>query len=246
MTLATLDAPSAERIYHENDPDMPEELRNLIVRVLTKHIENSTNPHFTRLLNYLWERCMLLCPDEEVKNQLALLMMQEVGHGVITWRILKGLGIDKVEAPIDKFQYAFNIPLDTWCDVCYFQGLTDRVGVYVGENWGGVPYEPMRSVAPQLHSEELFHANLGYKNLAKHCQTPEGLAESQTLIGKWWPAALDMFGRSTSRASEGYVKWGIQKKSNAELRQQYIDDTRPLLEKLGIKVPDDRANRRFE
>ena len=54
-----------------------------------------------------------------------------------------------------------------------------------------------------------------------------------------------MFGRSTSRASEGYVKWGIQKKGNEDLRQQYIADTRPLLEKIGITVPDDTANRRF-
>jgi 1,2-phenylacetyl-CoA epoxidase catalytic subunit len=103
----------------------------------------------------------------------------------------------------------------------------------------------MRSVAPQLHSEELFHANLGYKNLAKHCKKPEGLAEANELIKKWWPAALDMFGRSTSTASAAYVKWGIQKQGNEELRQQYIADTRPLLAKIGIQVPDDLANRRF-
>jgi 1,2-phenylacetyl-CoA epoxidase catalytic subunit len=233
------------RIYQENDADLPDELRTLITKVLTKHIENSTNPHFTALLNHLWERCMTLCPDEETKDQLALLMMQEVGHGVITWRILKGFGIHKVDVPVDKYQYAFNLPIDTWCDLCYFQALTDRVGVYVGENWGDVPYEPMRSVAPQLHSEELFHANLGYKNLAKHCKTPEGLAEAQQLIHKWWPAALDMFGRSGSTASAGYVKWGIQKMGNAALRQQYIADTRPLLARIGIEVPDDELNRRY-
>lgn len=237
--------PIAGRVYHENDPDMPEELSTLIVKVLTKHIENSTNPHFMKLLNYLWERCMTLCPDEETKDQLALLMMQEVGHGVITWRILKGFGVHKVDVAVDKYQYAFNIPIDTWCDLCYFQALTDRVGVYVGENWGDVPYEPMRKVAPQLHSEELFHCNLGYKNLAKHCKTAAGLAEANELIHKWWPAALDMFGQSRSGASSAYVKWGIQKKGNAEMREQYIKDTRPLLEKIGIKVPDDMANRRF-
>ena len=64
------------RIYQENDPDLPDELRNLIVNVLTKHVENSTNPHFSNLLNHLWERCMTLCPDEETKDQLALLMMK--------------------------------------------------------------------------------------------------------------------------------------------------------------------------
>lgn len=237
--------PRLNRVYKQDDPDLPDELRQLIIHVLTKHIENSTNPHFTTLLCRLWERCLTLCPDEETKDQLALLMMQEVGHGVISWRILKGFGIDKVEVPIDKYQYAFNLPIETWGDMCYFHTLTDRVGVYVGENWGDVPYEPMRSVAPQLHSEEVFHANLGYKNLARLCKTREGLAQANELVHKWWPAALDMFGRSTSRASEGYVKWGIQKKGNEELRQQYIADTRPLLAKLGIAVPDDAANRRF-
>jgi 1,2-phenylacetyl-CoA epoxidase catalytic subunit len=103
----------------------------------------------------------------------------------------------------------------------------------------------MRKVAPQLHSEELFHCNLGYKNLAKHCKTAAGLAEANELIHKWWPAALDMFGQSRSGASSAYVKWGIQKKGNAEMREQYIKDTRPLLEKIGIKVPDDMVNRRF-
>jgi len=119
------------------------------------------------------------------------------------------------------------------------------VGTYVGENWGDVPYEPMRAVAPQLHSEELFHCNLGYKNLVKHCKTPEGLAEANELIKKWWPAALDMFGRSSSKSSEVYLKWGIQRKGNEELRQQYIRETRPLLEKIGVTVPVDTANRRF-
>jgi len=238
-------APTQDRVYLENDPELPDELRELVIRSLTKHIENSTNPHFTRLINHLWERCMTLCPDEETKDQLALLMMQEVGHGVITWRILKGFGIDKVNVPIEAYQYAFDLPIVTWCDLCYFHALTDRVGVYVGENWGGVPYEPMRKVAPQLHSEEQFHANLGYKNLSKFCRTKEGLAEANELIRKWWPAALDMFGRSTSKASAGYVKWGIQKKGNEELRQQYIADTRPMLEKIGIRVPNDMENRRF-
>lgn len=235
-------APDA-RVYVENDPDLPEELRTLLVRVLTKHMENSTNPHYVNLLNKLWDRCMSLPPDEEQKVPLAKLMMQEAEHGVITARILKGLGIDKVDDPID--QYLFELPIETWCDLCYFHALADRVGMYIGENWGDVPYEPLRRVSPRLHKEEVFHASLGYANLKRICETEEGLAEAQKLIGKWWPAALDMFGNSGSRFSEKYVKWGIRQKGNEELRQDYISDTRPMLEELGIEVPDDTANRRF-
>jgi 1,2-phenylacetyl-CoA epoxidase catalytic subunit len=54
-----------------------------------------------------------------------------------------------------------------------------------------------------------------------------------------------MFGRSDSAFSDAYVKWGLRRHNNEELRQQYIADTRPMLEKLGIEVPADTTNRRF-
>jgi 1,2-phenylacetyl-CoA epoxidase catalytic subunit len=240
---ATAVASRHPRVFKENDPELPEELATLLKRALTKHLENCSNPHYTKLMVHLWDRCMNLAPDVETTKLLAKLMMQEVEHGVITAQILRGLGIEKVEDPID--QYLFELPIDTWCDLCYFHALGDRVGMYVGENWGDVPYEPLRAVAPKLHRDEVFHATLGYQNLTKHCQTPAGLAEANRLIHKWWPAALDMFGTSGSTFSEKYVKWGIRQKGNEELRRQYIADTRPMLEKIGIKVPDDAANRRF-
>ena len=239
---AVMDRPST-RIYKEHDPDLPDELRTLLVRVMSKHLENVTNPHYDAIMIKLWERCMTLAPDPEAKRLLAKLMMQEVEHGVITANILKGLGVDKIETPIE--QYLFHLPLDSWCDLCYFHALGDRVGMYVGENWGDVPYEPLRSVAPRLHRDETFHATLGYQNLTALCQTPEGKAQAQELIHKWWPAALDMFGTSESRFSEKYVRWGIRQAGNEELRKQYITDTRPMLEKLGLVVPDDKANRQY-
>ena len=54
-----------------------------------------------------------------------------------------------------------------------------------------------------------------------------------------------MFGASGSTFSDKYVKWGIRTSGNEDLRRQYIADTRPMMEKLGIEVPDDKANRRF-
>jgi ring-1,2-phenylacetyl-CoA epoxidase subunit PaaA len=240
MTTERFDS---EEIFDENDPRMPEELRDLLVRVLTKHLENTTNPHYLELMKKLWNACIVLCPSEEQKVPLAQLMSEEIEHGVITARILRGLGVDRVDEPIG--QYLFHLPIDTWCDLCLFHALGDRVGMYVGENWGDVPYAPLRRVAPKLHKDETGHATLGFRNLKRHCQTDEGLREANELIHKWWPAALDMFGASDSRFSERYVRWGIRHKGNEELRQDYIRDTRPMLEGIGIRVPDDAANRRF-
>ena len=117
--------------------------------------------------------------------------------------------------------------------------------MYIGETWEGVPYRPLLDVAPRLHKDELFHCTLGMRNLRLVCSTPDGLDEANELAEKWWPAALDMFGRSDSAFTEAYVRWGLRQKNNADLRRQYIDETMPLLLELGIEVPANRLNRRF-
>ena len=241
MSTATLDRD--QKIWEQGDPDLPEELRELLVRMLSYHIENSTNPHFNDLMTMLWDRCLTLPTDQRTKGALVKLMEQEVQHGIITAEILAGLGVDKVDRPIE--QYAFRLPIDTFCDLAYFHGLIDRVGVYIGETWEGVPYRPLLDVAPRLHKDELFHCTLGMRNLRLVCSTPDGLDEANELAEKWWPAALDMFGRSDSAFTEAYVRWGLRQKNNADLRRQYIDETMPLLLELGIEVPANRLNRRF-
>ena len=211
--------------------------------MLTHHVENSTNPHYNELLTMLWDRCLNLPPDQHSKSALTKLMQQEVEHGVINANILAGLGVDRVDRPIE--QYAFRLPIDTFVDLCFFHALGDRVGVYIGETWEGVPYAPLLEVAPQLHKDELFHCTLGLRNLRLACSTPEGLEEANELIKKWWPAVLDMFGRSDSAFGDAYVRWGLRQKNNADLRRQYIEETKPLLEEIGIVVPANRLNRRF-
>jgi ring-1,2-phenylacetyl-CoA epoxidase subunit PaaA len=232
-----------QRVFSEGDPELPIELRDLLVRILTHHIENASNPHYSDLMSRLWDRCMHLPPDLDVKAPLACLMQQEVEHGLINAQILKGLGVDRVNEPLR--QYAFYQPIETFCDLAYFHGLIDRVGMYIGETWDGVPYEPLLRVAKKLHNEETFHANLGMQNLRQICSTPDGLAEANERIHKWWPTALDMFGRSDSEFAEAYVRWGVRKDSNMGLRARFVADTKPMLTKLGIQVPEDRINRRY-
>lgn len=59
------------------------------------------------------------------------------------------------------------------------------------------------------------------------------------------PHTYNSDGASGSTHSSKYVQWGIRKKGNEELRNEFIRDTRPMLAEIGIEVPDERANRRF-
>lgn len=173
----------SQRVCREGDTDIPGEFRELLVRMLGHHLENSTNPHYTARLSNLCDKCMTLAPNERLKTTFAKLMVQEVEHGVIIARILEGLGVGRVDAPIKL--YLLHLPIDTFCDLAFFHGLGDQVGCYIGETWEGVPYEPLLSGAERLHKDEIFHAALGLSNLKRVCSTPEGLEEANEKIEIW-------------------------------------------------------------
>ena len=55
----------------------------------------------------------------------------------------------------------------------------------------------------------------------------------------WWPSLM-MFGPKDedSPNTEQSMKWKIKRKTNDELRQQFVDITVPQADYLGLKMPD--------
>ncbi len=237
--------PARPRMYKQTDTDMPPEFRAFLIKLLKYgHVENNGNSNYRKLLGDLARAGFSYAPNEKFLLIESEIVRQEVEHGQIVADLVRSLGEDPTtDAPIK--QYLFSIPLESWVDIAWFHGIGDRVGLYVGIEWVGSTYEPLSKVAPRLEKEERFHAAMGIKYIKEHIKTPKGRMEAQEGLHKWWPAVLDMFGRSDSENSKTYVKWGIKSKSNEELRQKYIKDTVPILEHLGLTVPDHRANRRF-
>src|SRR5258708_29987764 len=67
----------------------------------------------------------------------------------------------------------------------------------------------------------------------------------QRAVDFWYLTGLDMFGRSESRRADRYRFWGLKRRTNAEARQQYIAEVNPLLESMGLHVPDPLAGRKY-
>lgn len=238
-------APSTRTVYKKDDPNMPQEFRDMLVHLLlNEHLENNGNTEYRKILANIANAGLRFAPHSRAMEIEAEIVRQEVAHGRICAEILEGLGANpNKDVPIK--QYAFHIPLEDWIDLAWFHALIDRVGLYVGVEWVGSPYEPLAEASPQLEADEIFHTKSGFLHLREICATPEGKAAAQERLHKWWPAALDMFGRSTSTNSSIYVKWGIKQHSNEELRRKYIAEAVPEIERLGLVVPDPLANRRF-
>ena len=238
-------AAAEPRVWKRNDPAMPDEFRQMLVKLLlNEHLENNGNPEYRKILANIANAGLRFAPHGRAMEIEAEIVRQEVSHGQIVADLLEGLGVDPNQNMPIK-QYAFHIALEDWIDLAWFHALIDRVGLYVGIEWTGSPYEPLARVSPQLEADEEFHTKAGFLHLEEICATPEGKAAVQERLKKWWPAALDMFGRSSSVNSPVYVKWGIKMHTNEQLRQQYIAGAVPEIEKLALEVPDNLANRRF-
>jgi 1,2-phenylacetyl-CoA epoxidase catalytic subunit len=245
MSAPAAPAPSPQQIYKQGDPSMPEEFRQMLVKLLLDaHLENNGNPEYRKILGNIASAGLRYAPHGRAMEIEAEIVKQEVNHGKIVAELIEGLGANPNQYREIK-QYAFHIPLEDWLDLAWFHALIDRVGLYVGIEMTGAPYEPLAKVAPDLEGDEEFHTRAGFMHLKEICATPEGKAAAEERLKKWWPAALDMFGRSTSKNAPLYVKWGIKTLDNEALRQKYIAEAIPEIKKLGLQVPDNLANRRF-
>jgi ring-1,2-phenylacetyl-CoA epoxidase subunit PaaA len=93
----------------------------------------------------------------------------------------------------------------------------------------------------RICKEESFHQRQGYEimmTLAKG--TPAQKKMAQDALNRWWWPSLMMFGPTDDHSpnSAQSMKWKIKRKSNDELRQEFIDKTVPQAEYLGLSIPD--------
>jgi ring-1,2-phenylacetyl-CoA epoxidase subunit PaaA len=64
-------------------------------------------------------------------------------------------------------------------------------------------------------------------------------------LAKWYPAGLDMFGKSGSTRQFDYVKWGLRRRTNEQMRDEFTAEVNGLLTKLEIPIPNPTTGRRY-
>ena len=240
MTTAT----RPPQTYEAGDP-LPDEYRELLYRVLKVAADTETSLLFPET-DYL-KKIIDLAPTPEDKLRITRLYWEELNHGYLFYKLWQELGVTPTAEDYKGTRqvYFADTPFDTWADVALMNTLTDRVGLYQYRQMEGCSYLPLSRIVPKIARDEVGHATLGYNNLKTLCQDPKGKVEAQRLLFKWYPVALDMFGRSESKRDKRYIEWGLKKLTNAELRQSYLQEVNPLLQGLGLEPPPETYNRKF-
>ena len=235
---------AAARTYKRNDPAMPEEFRQLLIKLLTEHLENNGNVEYRKVLANIANAGLRFAPHGRAMEIEAEIVRQEVAHGQIVADLLAGLGADPNQNRPIK-QYAFHIPLEDWLDLAWFHALIDRVGLYVGVEWVGSPYEPLATVSPQLEADEEFHTKAGFRHLQGNLCDARGQGGGAGAVEEVVAGSAGHVRPLDLRELAGLCQMGNQDAQQRGSAPEIHRRGGAGDQEAGLDVPDNLANRRF-
>lgn len=224
---------------------MPEEYQQLLARVLTIQADCEIGgPH-------LYVKDMLLTAPTKV-NQLivARTAAEEMDHYRKIAVLAGEIGVDTsflLSIPNQKrYLEAFRGLISSWEDFAVFGFLIDRVGRFQLEEFLDCSYLPLNRILPEILKEEMGHVGFGTNQTADMAlRGGEQKEKIQRSIDFWYVKALDMFGRSDSERSNRYCHWGLKRRSNTQARREFQQEVEPLIQQMGLVVPDSVAGRQY-
>ena len=221
---------------------MPEDYRKNLIRQISQHAHSEI---IGQLPEANW---ITRAPSLRSKLILLAKVQDEGGHGLYLYTATETLGISRDELlnnlHIGKAKYSsiFNYPTLTWADVGAIGWLVDGAAIMNQVMLQRASYGPYARAMVRVCKEESFHQRQGYEIMTKLAfGTPEQKEMAQDALNRWWFPTLMMFGPPDSKSSnsEKAIKWRIKRETNDQLRQKFVNQTKPQADYLGLTIPDD-------
>ena len=220
---------------------MPDGYRNHLIRQMSQHAHSEVigmQPEGNWITR---------APSLRAKMILLAKVQDEAGHGLYLYSACETLGISRQELVKQlhdekaKYSSIFNYPTLTWADMGAIGWLVDGAAIVNQVSLQRTSYGPYSRAMIKICKEESFHQRQGYEIMAEMAKgTPEQKAMAQDALNRfWWPSIM-MFGPQDSESprSGNAMKWKIKRKTNDELRQNFIDKTVGQAEVIGLTIPD--------
>lgn len=186
-------------------------------------------------------------PSLKRKAILIAKVQDEAGHGLYLYSAAETLGTSRDQMVADlhsgkaKYSSIFNYPTLTWADMGAVGWLVDGAAILNQVMLCRTSYGPYARAMVRICKEESFHQRQGFDTLLVLSKgTPEQRAMCQDAINRWWWPSLMMFGPKDSEStnSDQSMKWKIKRKTNDELRQQFVDMIAEQIKLLDMTLPD--------
>lgn len=220
---------------------MPEAYRKTNLRQISQHAHSEV---VGMLPEGNW---ISRAPSLKRKAILIAKVQDEGGHGLYLYAAAETLGtsreqmIDDLLSGKAKYSSIFNYPTLTWADMGAVGWLVDGAAILNQVMLCRTSYGPYARAMVRICKEESFHQRQGFEALLVLSKgTKEQRAMCQDAINRWWWPSLMMFGPKDSEStnSDLSMKWKIKRKTNDELRQNFVDMIAEQIKLLGMTLPD--------
>jgi ring-1,2-phenylacetyl-CoA epoxidase subunit PaaA len=222
---------------------MPDDYRKTLIRQISQHAHSEIigmQPEANWILR---------APTLRRKIGLLSKVQDEAGHGLYLYSAAETLGISRDElyqqllTGSAKYSSIFNYPTLSWADIGAIGWLVDGAAIMNQVMLCRNSYGPYARAMVKICKEESFHQRQGYEMLISLSRgNQEQKKMLQDAVDRWWWPALMMFGPNDSESihSQKSMEWKIKRKTNDELRQDFVDATVPQADYLGVKLPDEK------
>lgn len=177
------------------------------------------------------------------------IIQDELGHAHIAYRVLEELGVDRDwlmyerEPHEFRYPYAFDIPLDSWVELCVANALYDQAGfTLLGDVFENTSFGPWKRGLVKVSKEETFHLLHGRRWMKRIVQSgDEGRQLVQKAVDWMFPLTVEWFGLPDNlKTHSGQLDYKMKGLTNDQLRQTWMDAVVPFCESIGMKVPAHR------
>jgi ring-1,2-phenylacetyl-CoA epoxidase subunit PaaA len=234
--LKTLDAGAMVEHVSEMSPVYLRELKRILLI--------SADTEFLGAVMYYPNLVAGRVPDR-MEGAVLAIIQDELGHAHIDYRMLEDLGedLDRLlygrRAAEFKHPYAMDMPYETFSETVVVGSFMDRAGyILLSDVFENTSYAPWRRALLKVNKEEHFHISFGVRNLEAMSKDPELKAITQRAIDWMFPMTVEWFGLPDSlKTANNQLRYRLKGKSNDTLRQEWLSQVVPLMERLDFTIP---------
>ena len=174
------------------------------------------------------------------------IVQDELSHAHIAYCVLEDLGVSREwlmyerEPHEFRYPYAFDVPLDSWVELCVANAFYDQAGFcLLSDVHDNTSYGPWKRGLVKVGKEENFHLLHGRRWMKRIANSGDEGRQLVCDAVKWmFPMTVEWFGLPDDlKTHSSQLDYKMKGLTNDQLRQYWMDSIVPFCDELGLEVP---------
>ena len=174
------------------------------------------------------------------------IVQDELSHAHIAYCVLEDLGVSREwlmyerEPHEFRYPYAFDVPLDSWGELCVANAFYDQAGFcLLSDVHDNTSYGPWKRGLVKVGKEENFHLLHGRRWMKRIANSGDEGRQLVCDAVKWmFPMTVEGVGLPDDlKPHSRQLEYKMKGLTNDQLRQYWMDSIVPFCDELGLEVP---------